>query len=153
MAEENTIFMNLMTNVHLNEAREDWDQCENEFDKIVYIIKNMHNMDKQSKAYRSGKFDEMFREAEINNLVAEDAVLYSQSRLRLQEMAYAVDYASNESFEKGKMEGIKKGREEGIKKGREEERMSVARNMQAKGYSLEEIRSITGISLDQPGQS
>lgn len=126
--------------VHLCEAKEDWDRCENEYEKIVYIIKNMHKMDKKSKAYESGEFDEMFRASEIGNLVEEEATAYSQSRLKLEEMIEAVNYASSESFKEGKEEGREEGREEGL--------LTAARNMYSKGYSLEEIHSITGITLN-----
>lgn len=130
--------------VHLCEAKDEWDLCENEFEKLVYLLKNMHNMDKESKAYKSGEFEEMFHASEISSLVKEDAVLYSQSRLRLQEMIDAVNFASNESFEKG----IEKGIEQGIEKGRHEERLLLARNMLSSGYSPDEIMRLTGISME-----
>lgn len=101
-------------------------------------------MDKESKAYKSGEFEEMFHASEISSLVKEDAVLYSQSRLRLQEMIDAVNFASNESFEKG----IEKGIEQGIEKGRHEERLLLARNMLSSGYSPDEIMRLTGISME-----
>ncbi|WP_303644722.1 hypothetical protein, partial [Bacteroides caecimuris] len=60
---------------------------------------------------RSREFDEMFREAEIDNLVNEEAVAYSQSRLKYEETLAAVDYASNSSFERGIAIGEERGRE------------------------------------------
>ncbi len=142
--------------VHLCEAKESWDECGSELEKLVYIIKNMHKMDRESKAYKSGEFDDMFHASEIGSLAAEDAVLYSQSRLRLQEMRDAVAFASNESFEKGMEEGLEKGMkkgleeglEKGMEKGRNEERLSLAKNMLASGYSAEEIERLTGITAE-----
>ena len=96
-------------------------------------------MDKDSKAYKSREFDEMFREAEIDNLVNEEAVAYSQSRLKYEETLAAVDYASNSSFERG----IAIGEE----RGREAERMDTARKLREAGFDENLIKSITGISI------
>ena len=88
---------------------------------------------------RSREFDEMFREAEIDNLVNEEAVAYSQSRLKYEETLAAVDYASNSSFERG----IAIGEE----RGREAERMDTARKLREAGIDKDLIKSITGISI------
>ncbi len=96
-------------------------------------------MDKDSKAYKSKEFDEVFREAEIDNLVNEEAVAYSQSRLKYEETLAAVDYASNSSFERG----IAIGEE----RGREAERMDTARKLRDAGFDEELIKSVTGISV------
>ncbi len=88
---------------------------------------------------RSREFDEMFREAEIDNLVNEEAVAYSQSRLKYEETLAAVDYASNSSFERG----IAIGEE----RGREAERMDTARKLRDAGFDEELIKSVTGISV------
>lgn len=130
--------------IHLCEAKEDWDLCENEFEKIVYIIKNMHMMDKESKAYKSGEFDEMFNASEIGGLVEEEATAYSKSRLKLEEMIEAVNYASKESFEKGIAEGMEKG----LEQGRQEEKLALAKIMLSSGYSADEIKKLTGFSVD-----
>ena len=157
--------------LHLADAKHDWDSCTTDYDKILFLIKNMHKMDKDSKAYKSREFDEMFREAEIDNLVNEEAVAYSQSRLKYEETLAAVDYASNSSFERGIAIGEERGREAGIaigeERGREagiaigeergrqagiaigEERirMETAQKLRAAGFDEDLIKSITGISI------
>ena len=128
-------------------------------------------MDKDSKAYKSREFDEMFREAEIDNLVNEEAVAYSQSRLKYEETLAAVDYASNSSFERGiaigeergiaigeergrvagiaigEERGIAIGEERGIAIGEERIRMETAKKLRAAGFDENLIKSITGISI------
>ncbi len=42
---------------------------------ILNYFKNMHKMDKESAAYKSKKYDDLFRESEINNMVKEDVVV------------------------------------------------------------------------------
>ena len=100
---------------------------------------------------RSREFDEMFREAEIDNLVNEEAVAYSQSRLKYEETLAAVNYASSSSFERGIAIGEERGREVGIaigeERGREAERMDTARKLREAGIDKDLIKSITGISI------
>ncbi len=149
--------------LHLADAKHDWDSCTTDYDKILFLIKNMHKMDKDSKAYKSKEFDEMFREAEIDNLVNEEAVAYSQSRLKYEETLAAVDYASNSSFERGiaigEERGIAIGEERGIAIGEERGRvagiaigekrirMETAQKLRAAGFDEDLIKSITGISV------
>ena len=40
--------------VSLAEAKNTWDECSTKYEKIIFLIKNMHHMDKESKAYKSG---------------------------------------------------------------------------------------------------
>ena len=117
--------------VHLSETKQSWEECQTDYDKIVFIIKNMHKMDKESKAYKSGEFPEFFHESEITSLAAEEAVAYNQSQQKYFDNLAAVDYASRSSFEKG----------------REEERKTLAKRLKEEGLSCEFIFKVTGISL------
>ena len=57
----------------------------------------------------------------------------------------ALEVAREEAFEDGLEEGEEKGREEG----KVEEKLAIARNALAEGYSPESIQKITGLSLDE----
>ena len=50
---------------------------------------------------------------------------------------------------KGRREGEAKGRSEGLAEGRAEERITMAYNMKAKGFSPELIAEITGLSPEE----
>jgi len=51
----------------------------------------------------------------------------------------------NEGIEKGKMEG----KEEGIKEGEKNKSIEIARNMLKKGYKIEDISELSGLSVDE----
>ncbi len=127
--------------VTLPDAKKTWEQCTTQQEKIIYLIKNLHRMDKESAAYKSGEFEDLFNEAELDNMVAEDAVAYSESKLRLEDELAALDY----NYEKGMTQGKIKGREEG----RKEEKFEVARKMKNGGMSLGDIMLYTGLSEKQ----
>jgi predicted transposase/invertase (TIGR01784 family) len=46
-------------------------------------------------------------------------------------------------------EGMEKGLEEGMEKGMEQEKLVIAKNLLAKGSSLEFVHKITGLSLEK----
>ena len=50
---------------------------------------------------------------------------------------------------KGMEKGIEQGMEKGIEKGIAKRNMELAQNMKNKGYSAEEVHSLTGLSPDQ----
>ncbi|MBP3841726.1 MAG: hypothetical protein IK997_06395, partial [Bacilli bacterium] len=51
--------------------------------------------------------------------------------------------------EEGLAEGRKEGIKEGIKEGRAEANLEAAKKMIEKGYSLDEVSDITGLSIDK----
>lgn len=120
--ETHQIFSNLLhlMFVSLKQTKHTWEECENEFDKLLFLIKNMHKMDKNSKAYKSKEYEELFRESEIDRMACEDVVAYSQSELKLKEIQESFEWSRASGFSEGYKEGIEKGIEEGIEKGREE---------------------------------
>ncbi len=124
----------------LKQVPEQWDDCETELQKVLYLIKNMDMMDKNSKPYTQGEFSEFFDAAASGNMCAEDAVLYSQSLSRLRSYQAGLDYR----FEEGRAEGIV----EGMEKGRMNALEEMARKMKDGGSDIDYISNITGLSAE-----
>ena len=89
-------------------------------------------MGTDSKPYLDGGYDDLFESAASNNVVGEDAVLYSQSLAYLREVQAGLDYRFDE----------------GIKEGREQEKLEMAQKMKDAGTSSDFIAQITGLSID-----
>lgn len=45
----------------LNQVSEEWDNCKSELERRLYIIKNLENLDKESKPYKSGENKEILK--------------------------------------------------------------------------------------------
>lgn len=88
------------------------DNCKTEVERLLYLIKNMHKLNKYSKPYPEGDYREIFEAAESENLVAEDMVLYSKSLERLNSMRARIDYVAEQALLQGIEKGMEKGREE-----------------------------------------
>lgn len=112
---------------------------------ISGLIKNMYNMDKESKAYLSGEFNEFFLESEVGSLAKEDFVEYRKSNLKYWEDQAIVDYATHKSMEEGREIGLELGRKEG----KNEEKIAIAKNMLDMGMALELISKATGMSVEE----
>lgn len=138
-SETHQVFSNIMRLliVSLEEVKPTWEECETELEQITFIIKNMHRMDKNSEAYKSKKYEEMFDAAEISGLAAEDVVTYGQSQRKLEDMQLAYDWAREE----GLVQGREEGREEGVR--------LTARKLFDNGIDPDFILQITGLT---PGQ-
>lgn len=135
--ETHEIFSNVLRLIFVNltKAKKKWEDCSSQYEKIIFLIKNLHRMDKESKAYRSGEFSDIFKEAELENIAAEEMVAYSESKLKLQDDLAALDY----TFEKG----VNKGRAEG----RAELQREAAIKMLKANLDPSFIQEITGLSI------
>lgn len=149
--ETHQVFSNLLRLliVSLEEVKSSWEECETELEQITYIIKNMHLMDKNSEAYKSKKYDELFDAAEISSMAAEDVVTYGQSQRKLEDLQLAYDWARNEGLTQGFEYGIEKGREQGIEQGKIEGIRMTARKLLDNGIDPDFIKQITGLSPEQ----
>lgn len=119
--------------IHLSDIKDNWNECKTEYEKFTFLIKNMHHMDKNSEAYKSGEYKYLFDEAEINNMAAEDIVAYSQSSQKYYDNLAAIDYAAQNSFSKGIEKGIEK----------------VATTLKRMGESVARIQAATGLTPEQ----
>ena len=134
----------------LKQVPKEWHECKSKLEKILFLIKNIDKMDKNSIAYKEGGYEDLFDSAESVNVVGEDMVLYSQSLAALREVQAGLDFRYEEGVQLGIQKGREEGREEGmrlgIEKGIEKERTEIVRKMKKAGMDLGSISEITGIS-------
>lgn len=107
--------------ISLPQVPEEWDDCDSEFLRIIYLIKNMENMTRNSKPYRTGEYDDFFDAASTYHLTNEEAVAYSQSYLKELENQSAVRFAASKSREEGREEERRRNIEAARKAGLSEE--------------------------------
>ncbi len=124
------VYLRLMI-VCLEEVKETWEECETELEKITYLIKNMHKMDKESEAYKCKEYEDMFNAAEIGDFAAEEVVAYSKSVRAYEDRELYRESGYSDGFEEGKEEGREEGKKE------------TSRKMRDVGIDAELIRQIT----------
>ena len=79
----------------------------------------------------------------------EDGLAKGMADGMAQGMAQGLAKGMADGMAQGMAQGIAEGIEQGIEQGKAEEKLAVARNALAEGYSIESIQKITGLSLEE----
>ncbi|OLT62121.1 Rpn family recombination-promoting nuclease/putative transposase [Moorena bouillonii] len=131
------------------------DQLETHFDKWLFVLKNMSELNTRPQSFQESVFNQLFEVAEIANFSRTEQDNYQNSLKYYRDMNNIVETSRQEGLLQGREEGLQEGREEGLKQGREEgaqrERALILRLL---SRSLGEIPSelqqqIRQLSLDQ----
>ncbi len=109
------------------------EQLKTHFDKWLYILKNLEDLTKRPKKLQEKIFSKLFEQAEIANYTDDEYADYEQSLKYYRDLKNSIDTA----FDDGKIEG----------------KIETARRMKSKGYTLEDIVDMTGLSIDEISKS
>ena len=122
----------------------DENECENDFERWIYVLKNMDTLQRLPFKARNAVFQKLEEIVDIASMSKEDRIKYDESirvyRDNLVTELYAV--------QQGRQQGIKEGRQQGIQQGIQQEKTDVARRMKAKGYADADIADMTGLPLE-----
>lgn len=117
------------------------DELETLFDKWLYVLKNLPNLEKRPAALREKIFDRLFKVAEIAKFTTQELHEYEDSRKAYRDLKNSLDTALRDGF--------KRGHAEGLAKGEHEKSMTIARTMKADGFSVDIIEKYTGLSAEE----
>ena len=109
------------------------DECVNQFERWIYILKNMDILERMPWAAQNAVFQRLAEVAEVSKLSKEDRLAYDHALKRYRDTYNAMTGAEQ------------KGRAEGI----EENKRENARRMKADGMSAELIAKYTGFKVEQ----
>ena len=124
------IFLDKLKDGILNKNLEDW----------LKFIDNQNVTDvKDDKIIKAISKMNLFRGDEVMKAIYE-----AELKARFDKIEY-INEGKEEGKKEGLNEGIKKGREEGLK----EKSIEIARNMLKKGYKIEDIAEISGLSKEE----
>ena len=135
-------------------------ECENDFERWIYVLKNMETLQRLPFKARKAVFEKLEEIVDIASMSKEDRLKYDESikvyRDRMAIMAFERKQGFAEGMEKGMAqgmaqgmaEGIAQGIAEGMEKGQEQERLKNARAMKAAGLASGLISQITGLALE-----
>jgi len=119
-------------------------QIRSTFDEWVSVFKTS----KVESHYTAAGIQKAGVELDVRNMSDEEYVDYKAyikaERVRSNEISTAIW--------RGEQEGLKKGKAEGKAEGRQEAFIEIAKNMKAKGKSVDEIADMTGLSTDDIGR-
>jgi len=102
------------------------EQLESRFDKWLFILKNLHRLDRVPDKLRERVFEKLFETAEIARFNQDQVRSYEDSLKYYRDLKNSLDTARDE--------------------GREEGKLIVAQNALKQGFSIDVIISLTGLS-------
>jgi predicted transposase/invertase (TIGR01784 family) len=113
------------------------EECDNHFERWIYILKNMEILDRMPWAAQNAVFQRLADIAEVSKLNKEERLEYDHALKRYRDTLNAMNGAE--------LKGIEKGRAEGMAQGKSE----VARNLKTMGLSTDNIIKATGLTAQE----
>lgn len=136
------VFNDKLTFKYVEIARfnKDVDQLDSNFDKWLYVLRNLSRLDRQPKRLQNAVFDRLFEVAKIAKFTKTELREYEDSLKAYRDLKNSLETAE----EKGRAEGRAEGREEG----RAEVRVKMVKDFLAFGLSVEQIAKATHLTVD-----
>ena len=135
--------------IELPSFNKEEEECETDFERWIYILKNMETLNRLPFKARKAVFEKLEKIVDIASLSKEERMKYDESIKVYRDNLATISFAKNQGKEEGLKEGIEKGLKEGRKEGRKEGILSVARNLRSGGMSVEAIAGATGLSVEE----
>ena len=149
--EKGTLFSDKIRLVYLQLPlfRKEPDDCQNTFERIIYVLKNMEILERMPWLAKDAVFQRLASIAEVAALSKDDRRKYDESLRKYRDTISVMEGQYQEGWEKGLAEGEAKGEEKGLAKGERLKAIDSARKMKSKGYADEDISDITGLSMEE----
>ena len=138
------VFNNKLTFKYVEIARfnKDINELETNFDKWLYVLRNLSRLDNQPTYLRNEVFNRLFSQAEIARFDKKELKAYEDSLKAYRDIKNSLDTAKEEGRAEGRAEGLAKGRAEGAS----EKALTIAREMLALNISVDTIKKVTGLT-------
>lgn len=119
------------------------EECETDFERWIYVLKNMETLKRMPFKAQKSVFDELEKIVDISALSKEERMKYDES-IKIYRDNLAIASGQRKL---GHKEGYEEGIEKGIEEGKEERNREIALNLKSIGLSPEQIMQATGLSL------
>jgi len=123
------------------------EECHTRFEKWLYLLRNLHRLERIPERFRERIFKKLLTAAEIARFTPTQAREYEDSLKVYRDLKNSFDTAREDGWEDGYEDGLAKGLADGVAKGKSENRLEMAANMLANGISPEVIQKVTGLPL------
>lgn len=120
---------------------------------MIFVLKHMEVLERMPWLAQEAVFKKLASVADVASLSKQERIAYDESLRIYRDTIAVMDYQYEEGKAKGMAEGMAKGVAEGMAKGMAEgednANRNSARKMKAKGYAVDDIIEITGLTADE----
>ena len=157
LAEKNTVdqFSDKLRMIYLQLPlfKKEADECENQVERWIYVLKNMETLSRLPWAAQSAVFKKLESIADVGAMSRDERLKYDEALRKYRDTISVFEGVRMDGLMEGRMEGRKEGLMEGLMEGRMEgqrsEKMENARKMKTYGLALDMIAEITGLSIEE----
>ncbi len=145
--EINEVFSDKLNFIYLEmpKFRKSIEELETRFDKWLYVIKNLHKLDRIPETLKETIFLQLFETAEIAKFNQKEYQDYEDSLKYYRDLKNSLDTAKEE----GRIEGKIEGRIEGRLEGKIEGKIEVAQKLLKQGINITVIATATGLTKEE----
>ena len=115
------------------DSRKEADECENQVERWIYLLKTMETLNRLPWAAQSAVFKKLESIADVSGMTRAERLQYDEALKKYRDTISV--------FEGVRMEGRMEGRKECI--------IVNARKMKSYGFTLEMIADITGLTIEE----
>ena len=123
------------------DSRKEADECENQVERWIYLLKNMETLNRLPWAAQSAVFKKLESIADVGGMTRAERLQYDEALKKYRDTISV--------FEGVRMEGRAEGMELGVLKGRKEGLRQTARNLKSMGLGIADIQKATGLSEEE----
>ena len=134
-----------MTFIQLPLFHKEVDDCKNDFERWIYVLKNMENLNRMPWGAQDAVFKKLFEIADVASMTPRERDMYNNSLKVYRDGLVVYDAAVEEGMQKGMQEGMEKGLQKGI----QEEKIQTARRLKAMNMDVDTIAQATGLSAEE----
>lgn len=134
----------------------DADECENDFERWIYVLKNMEVLNRLPWVAQNSVFEHLSKIADISAMSKADRLKYDEAIKKYRDTLCVMESATEKGFAKGMEQGMAQGMAQGIEKGKEEGHAESQKNtivrMKSAGLSVDMMAIATGLEIDEVKQ-
>jgi len=141
--ETKKVFYDKLTFIYLEMPKfnKNIDELKNRFEKWLFVLKNLHKLDRIPHKLKEKIFLKLFETAEIAKFNKNEFQSYEDSLKYYRDLKNSLDTAKEEGRIEGKIEGITKGIIEG--------KIEIVKNMLKNNFDIKIISEITGFKIEE----
>ena len=117
--------------------KKDADECRDDFERWIYVLKNMEILDRMPWAAKDSVFRKLAEIGEVSNMTKDERIEYDAAlrhyRDTLNVMRGAQDKGRQQGLTEGRQQGLTEGRQQGLAEGRLQANIQTAKNLELYG--------------------
>lgn len=133
--ETKKVFYDKLTFIYLEmpKFKKSEEELETRYDKWLFVLKNLHKLERIPEKLKETIFLKLFETAEIARFNQQESMEYEESLKYYRDLKNSLDTAREE------------GREQGMKEGEKRKQMEIARKLKQSGMPIDQVSAITGL--------